>query len=204
MRKLLVLLSLVLFGCNTQKMAEVAEVVELGNAVPNFSLTGHDGNKYSLSDFADKVVVLEWLNHGCPFVKKHYNSGNMQKLQKKLTDKGVVWISIISSAKGKQGHSTVEQAAENRTKTESNATVVLIDESGDIGLQFGAKTTPHMFVLNKGGVLAYEGAIDDKPSTELSTVNGARNYVAEAADALLAGKEVAVPRTKPYGCSVKY
>ncbi len=182
----------------------VIGAVKVGEKAPDFSLKGNDGKTYKLSDLKGKVVVLEWLNHGCPFVKKHYSTGNMQKIQKKLVTKGVEWVSIISSAEGKQGYSTPEEATENKKNHNSNAKMILLDAEGGVGRTYGAKTTPHMFVIDKKGLIAYMGAIDNKPSTDISDVNGARNYVLEATNAVLEGKEVAVATTKPYGCSVKY
>ena len=179
-------------------------IAELGQVAPSFNLVGHDGKEYNLEKYRGKLVVLEWLNHGCPFVKKHYNSGNMQKLQEKYTGQDVVWLSIISSAEGNQGYVSIEEAASEKTEKNSKATAVLLDPTGKTGQLYGAKTTPHMFVLDKEGKIVYQGAIDDKPSTQLSDINGARNYVAEALDALSEGRNIAVANTKAYGCSVKY
>lgn len=181
-----------------------AFAVESGAPAPDFKLEGVSGKSVSLSSFKGKIVVLEWLNHGCPFVKKHYGSQNMQSLQRKYTKEGVVWLSIISSAEGKQGYVTAGEGLKEKTEQQSVATDVLLDSKGTVGQLYGAKTTPHMYVIAKDGTLAYQGAIDDKADTEQESVKGARNYVAEAVDALMAGKKVSVPSTKAYGCGVKY
>ncbi|MBN1511737.1 MAG: thioredoxin family protein [Phycisphaerae bacterium] len=171
---------------------------------PAFTLTDVEGTEHSLSDFEGKTVVLEWTNYDCPFVKKHYSTGNMQALQKRYTDKGVVWLSICSSAPGKQGHYTPETWRQKIAEQDSQATAVLLDETGLVGRRYGAKTTPHLFVIDGTGVLRYQGAIDDNRSWDPQTVTDAANYVAAALDALLEGKPVAEKDTPPYGCSVKY
>lgn len=182
----------------------VANANLLGKKAPDFKLTNQVGEEIELKAYKGKLVVLEWLNHGCPFVKKHYNSGNMQKLQKKYTGKDVVWLSIISSAEGKQGHSTREQAAEEKKSKGSAASMVLLDTKGEAGKKYDAKTTPHMFVIDKNGIVAYEGAIDSIASTDTSDIAKADNYIAQALDAMMEGREVKVKKSKPYGCSVKY
>ncbi len=181
-----------------------AATTQTGQPAPDFTLTDSDGKTHKLSDFAGKVVVLEWLNHGCPFVKKQYDSGNMQKLQKKYTGEGVVWLSIVSSAPGKQGH--MSPADTNKTKTEKGAapTAVLLDEDGKVGKLYDAKVTPEMFIVGKDGVLLYAGAIDDKKSTEPADIAVAKNYVAQALDEIISGKPVSEPSSTAYGCSVKY
>ena len=183
-----------------------AFAIETGAVAPDFTLKGagtKDG-EVKLSSYKGKVVVLEWLNHGCPFVRKHYDSGNMQKLQSKYVAKNVIWLSIISSAPGKQGHVTTDVAREEMVKNKSGATTVLLDETGKVGQLYGAKTTPHMFIINKEGVLAYQGAIDDKADTDQASIAGAKNYVAEALDLILENKKVSQATTKAYGCGVKY
>jgi peroxiredoxin len=191
---------LTLVACAAVAMA----APEVGQPAPEFTLTDSNGKSHNLSDFKGKVVVLEWLNHGCPFVQKHYDGGNMQGLQKKYTGEGVVWLSIVSSAPGKQGHMSPEDT--NKTKAEKNsaATAVLLDEDGKVGRLYNAKVTPELFVINKEGVLVYAGAIDDKKSTDPADVATAKNHVAAALDETLAGKPVSVPTTTAYGCSVKY
>lgn len=177
--------------------------VESGDKAPDFSLPGLT-KEVKLSDLKGKVVVLEWLNHGCPFVRKHYDSGNMQKLQKTYTDKGVVWFSIISSAPGKQGYVDQKGAKVQKTENKSNASDILLDPTGKVGKLYGAKTTPHMYIINEKGVLVYQGAIDNKPDTKQDSIPGARNYVKEALEEILDGKEVSTRTTRAYGCAVKY
>lgn len=177
---------------------------QTGQPAPGFTLTDSDGKSHNLSDFKGKFVVLEWLNHGCPFVKKHYSSGNMQSLQKEYTGKGVVWLSIVSSAPGKQGHMTPEETNKTKNETGSAATAILLDEQGTVGKLYGAKVTPELFVINPDGLLVYSGAIDDKKSTDPADIAGAKNYVKKALDEALDGKPVSEPSTPAYGCSVKY
>jgi peroxiredoxin len=176
-----------------------------GAPAPDFSLMSSTGKVVDLKDFSGKLVVLEWTNPGCPFVKKHYGSGNMQKLQKAYTAKGVAWLTISSSAKGKEGYlAAPADAAAFIDKNHAFMTALLLDPQGKVGRAYGAKTTPAMVVLAKDGTIAYEGAIDDKPSTDQADIAGAHNYVAAALDELLAGKPVSVPQTRSYGCSIKY
>ena len=181
-----------------------AFAVETGSPAPDFKLEGVSGKPVSLSAYKGKIVVLEWLNHGCPFVRKHYDSQNMQTLQRKYTKEGVVWISVISSAEGKQGYVTPGEGLADKTKNQSVATDILLDPKGTVGQAYGAKTTPHMFVIGKDGNIAYQGAIDDKADTDQASIKGAKNFVSEALDALMAGKKVTAGTTKAYGCSVKY
>ncbi len=178
--------------------------LETGKAAPDFTLPSSSNNEVKLSDLKGKIVVLEWLNHGCPFVQKHYGSGNMQALQKKYTAKEVVWLSVISSAPGKQGYVNAAGAKKEMAATKSAATNILLDPEGKVGTLYAAKTTPHMYVIDKAGVLVYQGAIDDKPDTDQASIKGAKNYVAEALDLVLEGKKVAHGTTKSYGCGVKY
>lgn len=185
-------------------MAIANAEVSIGQPAPDFTLTDCSGKKISLSDYKGKVVVLEWVNHGCPFVAKHYGSGNMQKLQADAAAKGVVWLSICSSAPGKQGHMTGGDASKKCAETQSAATAYLLDESGEVGKTYNAKVTPEMVVIDANGVLVYQGAIDDKKSTNPGDIAGAKNYVAAALDEVLAGKPVSTPKTDAYGCSVKY
>jgi peroxiredoxin len=177
---------------------------EIGKPAPDFTLKDLSGQNHQLSDLKGKYVVLEWVNFGCPFVRKHYGSKNMQKLQKEFVDKGVVWLSICSSAPGKQGNETPDAAKTGFAKFGSDASAYLVDEDGKIGRLYQAKTTPDMFLINPQGVLIYSGAIDDKPTPDPSTVATANNYVRAAFDEATAGRSVSVPTTKPYGCSVKY
>ncbi|MDZ4867842.1 MAG: thioredoxin family protein [Alphaproteobacteria bacterium] len=176
----------------------------IGEPAPAFSAIDTAGKTRSLSEFKGKTVVLEWTNDGCPYVKKHYGAGNMQKLQQEATAGGSVWLTIISSAPGKQGH--VDAAGANQLTTSRGAkpSAVLLDPKGDVGRAYEAQTTPHMFVIDKAGTLRYMGAIDDQPTTEADSIPKARNYVREALAAVGSGGKVAQTATDPYGCSVKY
>lgn len=176
----------------------------VGSEAPNFTLVDSNGKSHSLSDFKGKYVVLEWLNHGCPFVKKHYGTGNMQKLQSSYIAKGVVWLSIASSAPGKEGYMDAEQTNAAIKEKNSQAAAVLIDADGKVGKSYGARTTPHMYIVNPEGKLIYAGAIDDNSSSRAASVEGAKNYVVQALDEAMAGKAVSEAATEPYGCSVKY
>ena len=184
--------------------ATAPAAVEIGKPAPAFSATASDGRTHSLEEYRGKIVVLEWLNHGCPYVRKHYDTHNMQSLQKELTDQGVVWLSIISSAPGKQGHSTAENAAADAKQNDAHPSAVLLDETGEIGRTYEAKTTPTLFVIGADGTLIYKGAIDDQPTFVKETISGAKNYVRQAVTEARAGKPVSEPSTTSYGCSVKY
>lgn len=180
------------------------ESVEVGSAAPAFTLTDTHGKQHSLSDFGGKYVVLEWLNFECPFVKKHYNSGNMQSLQKKYTGKGVVWLSIVSSKPGNQGYFPAEEMNKLGAEKKAAPTAVLMDREGTVGRAYGARTTPQMVVIDPKGNVIYSGAIDDIRSTEVEDVAKAKNYVSAALDEAMSGKDVTVKTSQPYGCSVKY
>jgi len=184
-------------------LAQAAEA-QVDMPAPDFTLPDSNGKSHSLSDYKGKIVVLEWLNHGCPFVKKHYNSGQMQKLQETYGKKGVIWFSIISSAPGKQGYCTPEQANELIKEKKAAPTALLLDPDGDVGKLYGAKTTPHMYIITSDGVLVYNGAIDDIRSSKVEDIAKAKNYVQIGLDEVLAGKEVSTKTSVPYGCSVKY
>lgn len=177
---------------------------EIGKPAPAFTGTDSKGVKHSLADFKGKIVVLEWHNDGCPYVKKHYETNHMQGLQKAAVDDGVVWLTINSSAEGKQGYFDAAGTNELIAKQKSAETARILDPSGEIGKLYGAKTTPHMFVIDANGVLAYKGAIDDKPTTDKADIEGAKNFVTAAIEELKAGKPVSEPVTPPYGCGVKY
>ena len=179
-------------------------VLEINKPAPNFTLAGADGKKYSLADFAGKWIVLEWANLDCPFVKKHYGSKNMQNLQKEFVGKNVVWLTICSSAPEKQGHYVGDALTSKIKEAGLNSTAFLSDADGTVGKSYGAKTTPHMFVVDPKGVLVYAGAIDDKPSTKPEDVAGANNYVRAALNAGMKGEVILVSSTPSYGCSVKY
>jgi len=173
-------------------------------AAPDFTLTDTNGQSHSLSDYKGKFVVLEWFNPDCPFVKKHYNSGNMPGLQKQYTAKGVVWLSIDSSAPGNEGNYPPQDLNKFMAAKGAAPTAVFTDADGKIGRLYGAQTTPHMFIIDPKGILIYQGAIDDTPSADIDDLKTAKNYVSAALDAAMAGKPVAVSATKSYGCSVKY
>lgn len=178
--------------------------VNNGDVVPSFKLKNADGKEFDLNALKGHYVVLEWLNHGCPFVKKHYNSENMQNLQKEFTAKGVKWVSIISSAPGKQGHVSEKEALKEKVDKGSNADYILLDPTGKVGKMYGAQTTPHIYILDKTQKLAYQGAVDDTPSTDPDDIKGSKNYVRLALNELMNNKKIKFAKTKPYGCSVKY
>lgn len=177
---------------------------EVGKPAPDFTGTDSKGVQHKLSDFKGKTVVLEWNNPECPYVVKHYGSKNMQALQKEATGDGVVWLTVNSSAKDKQGNMTGEQADKYVAEQGASPTAYILDPTGEIGKLYDAKTTPNMFVVDATGTLAYSGAIDDNDSVKPDVIEGSKNYVREAITALKAGKAVEVATTKPYGCGVKY
>jgi peroxiredoxin len=175
-----------------------------GQAAPDFTLTGIDGKRYKLSDFRGKLVVLEWFNSECPFVQKHYESGNMQKLQSKYVGKGIVWLGINSTS---PKHSNYRDPARSQAilqEWKSTPSAFLLDPDGKVGLAYGARTTPHMYIVDPTGKLIYMGGIDDKPSSSQRDIPDAKNYVAVALDETLGGKTIANSNTRPYGCSIKY
>lgn len=176
----------------------------VGAPAPAFTATATTGKAVSLADQRGKIVVLEWTNHDCPYVVKHYSTSNMQALQKEATGQGVVWLSIISSAPGTQGHVSPGQADELTASRKASPTAVLLDATGAVGKLYGATNTPHMYVIDQAGTLVYAGAIDDRPTTRRSDVQGAHNYVREALQAVAAGQPVKTPVTRAYGCTVKY
>lgn len=187
-----------------KKAKDLEAKAKVGEAAPAFKLMDTKGKEHALADFKGKLVVLEWTNYDCPFVKKHYMSKNMQKLQAEYTAKGVVWLSICSSAEGKQGYNEPTKWNELIEKHGAKSSAVLLDVDGKVGHRYGAKTTPHMFVIDKEGVLRYAGAIDDIRSADPDDAAKAKNYVKAALDELMEGKEVTTKNSKPYGCSVKY
>ena len=181
----------------------LAQVVS-NQAAPNFTLIDTKGQKHSLSDYKGKFVVLEWFNPDCPFVKKHYNSGNMPQLQKQYTAKGVIWLSIDSSAAGEEGNYPPEGLNKFMSDKGGSPTAIFADADGKLGHLYAAQTTPHMFIIDPKGILIYQGAIDDTPSTDIEDVKTAKNYVSAALDAAMNGLPVVVSSSKSYGCSVKY
>jgi len=181
-----------------------ADSPPVGAPAPDFSLTDSKGKTQTLSQYKGKYVVLEWFNPDCPFVKKHYGSGNMQKLQQEYTGKGVVWLSIDSSAPGLEGNLSPEQAEKKMSEWKTKQTALLLDPDGKAGQAYGAKNTPHMFIINPEGKVIYEGAIDSKPSPNAADIASSTNYVKVALDESLSGKPVSTPSSRPYGCSVKY
>lgn len=177
---------------------------EIGQTAPAFTLPDTYGTEHSLADYRGEWVVLEWLNYECPFVRKHYDGGNMQALQQEYGEKGVKWFAVVSSAPGKQGYHEPDEMNAISEEVGSRALAVLLDPAGEVGMMYGAKTTPQMVVIDPDGVLLYNGAIDDQPSSRASSLEGAHNYLAAALDEAMSGRPVSVPTSKPYGCSVKY
>ena len=185
-------------------MPALAATARIGQAAPDFTATDTNGRTQTLSAYRGKIVVLEWTNPVCPYVGKHYNTGNMQALQKQATGQGVIWLSIVSSAPGLEGNMSAAEANAYITKVGAAATARILDPDGTLGRLYGATATPHMFVIDKAGKLAYAGAIDDMPTTRPETIKIAHNYVRAALDDLQAGRPVATPVSQAYGCSVKY
>jgi peroxiredoxin len=181
-----------------------AAVAKVGEPAPAFTSTNTGGAAVSLADYKGKLVILEWTNHDCPYVRKHYDTGNMQTLQREATGAGVVWLTIISSAPGEQGYVKPARADELTQSRKAAPTAVLLDPKGDVGKMYGATNTPHMYIVDKAGVLVYAGAIDDKPTTRRGDVQGANNYVRVALQSVAAGQPVKTPVTQAYGCTVKY
>jgi len=182
----------------------LAADAKIGAPAPAFTLTDTAGVTHNLSDFAGKTVVLEWTNHDCPFVKKHYNGENMQRQQADATADGVVWLVVNSSALGKQGYVSPAQAEQIQADWKAQQTAYLFDTDGSVGKAYGAKTTPHMYIIDAEGMLRYNGAIDSIPSASPADIEKAEQYVEIALAELAAGEPVSRPLTQPYGCSVKY
>lgn len=189
---------------NAKQNTAQTQVVVINQAAPNFTAVDSLGKKHALSDYKGKIVVLEWKNSGCPFVKKHYDSGNMQETQRYALEKDVVWFSVISSAKGRQGYVTKSECNEDLKEENSKPTAVLLDPKGELGQLYNAKVTPHIFIINKNGDLAYQGAIDSIASADQSDISEATNYAKTTIDALINNSTVNPQETRPYGCSVKY
>ena len=181
-----------------------AAVAAVGSPAPPFSLESSTGPTINLADQRGNIVILEWTNHDCPYVRKHYDTSNMQNLQNDAAGQGVVWLTVISSAPGTQGHVSAREANYLTRARRANPTAVLFDPTGTVGKAYGATNTPHMYVVTKDGVLAYAGAIDDKPTTRKGDVETAQSYVRPALAAVAAGLPVKVPVTRAYGCTIKY
>jgi len=186
------------------RAAFAAVQAKVGEPAPLFTAPATNGTPVSVASYKGKIVVLEWTNHECPYVRKHYETGNMQALQREATGQGVVWLTLISSAKGEQGYVTAAQADELTASRKAAPTAVLLDEPGVVGRMYGAINTPHMYVVDKTGMLVYAGAIDDKPTTRRTDVTGASNYVRAALESVSTGQPVKTPITRAYGCTVKY
>jgi peroxiredoxin len=182
----------------------IAHAANVGGQAPAFTGTDTKGKTHTLAGLRGKWVVLEWHNNGCPYVRKHYGSGNMQALQRAWTDRGVVWLTVISSAPGMQGFVTAAEADAYAAQSKAVPTAILLDPGGEIGRLYDARTTPQTYVVNPQGMLIYNGAIDNKPSTNPADVATATNYVSAALTEAMAGQPVTTPTTRPYGCSVKY
>ena len=197
-------LAMALGLASTLAVGTVHAAPEVDAPAPEFSGLTTSGETVSLADLKGKTVVLEWTNHDCPYVRKHYGSNNMQALQKETTADGVVWLSVISSAPGTQGYVEAAEADELTASRDASPTAVILDPEGTIGKAYAARTTPHMYVIDPDGVLRYKGGIDDKPSSSKSSIEGAYNYVRAALADMVAGNAIADPVTRPYGCSVKY
>ena len=200
MKYMMCALALVLFAAPVTVLAQAVP----GKPAPAFEVTDALGKAQKLENFKGKWLVLEWFNKDCPYVKKHYGSGNMQKLQKTYSDKGVAWLSVISSKKGAQGHLTPAEASRLPASHNSAASAVLLDESGEMGRAYGATATPHMFVINPKGQVVYAGAIDDNDSSNPEVIAKSKNYIVAALDAGISGKPVATASTRAYGCGIKY
>lgn len=181
-----------------------AEAPKIGASAPDFSLTDSKGKSHSLADFKGKYVVLEWFNPGCPFVVKHYGSDNMQKLQKQFTGKDVVWLTIDSSAPGKEGYLSPADAEKRVAEWKMHSTALLLDPDGKVGHEYAATNTPHMYIIDPSGKLIYSGAIDSKATTNPADIPGSTNYVKAALDEAMSGKAVTTPTSRAYGCSIKY
>jgi peroxiredoxin len=184
--------------------APVPDSPPVNQPAPAFTVSDTKGNTHSLDSYRGKWVVLEWFNHDCPYTKKHYKTDNMQGLQREYTANGVVWISVVSSAPGKDGYGSAADADRETIEKKASPSFVVRDTAGVLGRMYGARNTPQLFAIDPQGVLRYAGAIDDKPTSKTKDVKGAQNYLKAALDAGLAGRPIAVATTQPYGCDVKY
>lgn len=206
MKNILVLSSLLIAALlliNTTSDTDRTGAV-IGEQAPDFSVVDAEGNMHSLSDYEGQYVILEWLNHGCPFVRKHYDGENMQRLQKKYTDMGVAWFSVVSSAPGTQGYMEPDETLATAEEKGAVPTAILLDSDGTMGRAYDARVTPQMYIINPDGVLEFNGAIDDQPSARASSLEGAHNYVETAMASLMNGEPLDVTTNTPYGCTVKY
>ena len=200
-----IFISSIAFFCLLMTATWTMAAPKIGQPAPNFSLVDSTGKTVSLDEFKGKTVILEWTNHQCPFVRKHYDSGNMQSTQKSFADdEAVVWLSIVSSAPGKEGFVSAAEANELTKTRQASPDKVLLDPEGLVGKTYSAKTTPHMYIIDTEGSLQYMGAIDSINSADKADISKAENYVLKAMAELKAGKSVSQALTRPYGCSVKY
>ncbi|MGB0722122.1 MAG: redoxin domain-containing protein [Gammaproteobacteria bacterium] len=197
-------LALVLSALALLHTAPALANLDIGAAAPTFTLKDTFGNTVGLENFRGRTVVLEWTNHDCPYVHKHYSAGNMQSQQKAARDAGVVWLSIISSAPGKQGYLTAAEADRINRSRDAAPHAILLDPKGSVGRLYQARTTPHMFIIDGDGILRYKGGIDSIPSSSAGDIDGAKQYVKVALEEMAAGKTITDSVTRPYGCSVKY
>ena len=203
-RTVLAATALAFAGLGGVAHAQGAAAPAVGQPAPAFSAKDADGKTVSLADYKGKTVVLEWTNDECPFVKKHYGGQAMQGLQKKWTGKDVVWLTVISSPPGEQGFADGAKAKKLSADRGAVPSAVILDPKGDVGRAFKAQVTPHMYIVRGDGTLAYMGGIDDKPSTKLEDLKGAKNFVDAALTEISEGKPVSVPTSRPYGCTVKF
>jgi len=185
-------------------LVSAALAAKVGEPAPDFTATDTNGGRHHLADYKGKYVVLEWHNQGCPYTRKHYESGNMQRLQKEWTNKGVVWFTVISSAPGTQGYMTGPQENDYVNKMKASPSAVLLDPDGALGHAYSARTTPHMYIIDPAGKLIYNGAIDDHPTADPSDIPSSKNYVSTALQQAMSGQPVSEAATHPYGCTVKY
>jgi len=203
MKKTKVLTSLLFCAIATGSLSLSQAAPDIGDVAPDFTLVDTGGVEHPLSDYSGKVIVLEWITNNCPYVEKHYGEKNMQGLQKNYVEEGVVWFSISSTAPGKDGYLNPDSWNKLLEEYDSSATALLMDPSGEVGRRYGARTSPHIFIIGADGLLAYSGAVDTFGTTDPADIVRATNWVEQALDAILAGEPVKVPSTNPYGCAIK-
>ena len=201
---LVVIASFTSYGCSESEAAPIPDSPPVNQPAPTFTVSDTRGTTHTLDSYRGKWVVLEWFNHDCPYTKKHYITDNMQALQREYTAKGIVWISVISSAPGKDGYGSAADIDRQMAEKKASPSFVVRDTAGTLGRMYGARTTPQLFAIDPTGVLRYAGAIDDKRSSKAKDVETANNYLKAALDAGLAGQPIAVATSQPYGCEVKY